>query len=120
MIQGEGKKYDKGKLRFALLTRALAEPLAAMAAVMSFGALKYDDNSWQTVPNAKSRYEDAMDRHLNSWKMGNYFDGETGLHHLAHAGINLLFLLWFEMQEIKVLHNQTDFTKFKEPKFEQK
>ena len=109
--QGEGKKYDKGKLRFALLTRSLAGPLAAMAAVMSFGALKYADNSWQTVPNAAARYEDAMDRHLNAWKLGNRFDPETGLHHLAHAGINLLFLLWFEMDGLPVL----DFVSYKRP-----
>lgn len=98
--QPTGMKYDNGKLRFGLLTRSLAAPLASLAAVMSFGAQKYADNSWQTVPNGKARYEEALDRHLNAWKQGEERDQETGLHHLSHAAINVLFLLWFTMQDL--------------------
>lgn len=93
-----GRKADKGKLLFSCLTRDLAGPLRAVAAVLTYGAQKYAKNSWQSVPDAEGRYEDALDRHLNAWKMGEKFDPESGLHHLAHAACNALFLLWFQMK----------------------
>lgn len=96
-----GAKYDGGKLQFSLLTRSLALPLRAVAAVLSYGALKYKAESWQHVPEARRRYEDALDRHLNAWKAGESHDEESGLHHLAHAACNTLFLLWFTMQDDK-------------------
>lgn len=95
--RGQGLKYDAGKLMFSLLTRGLAMPLRVVAAVLTYGALKYDKDSWKTVPQAKERYEDALDRHLNAWKMGEQFDEESGLHHLAHIACNALFLLWFQI-----------------------
>lgn len=92
-----GLKFDSGKLLFSTLTRGLALPLRAVAEVLTYGAKKYARNSWQTVPNAKVRYEDALDRHLNEWRSGKSHDEESGLHHLAHAACNVLFLLYFEM-----------------------
>ena len=90
-----GAKFDDGKIRFSLLTRSLATPLKRVAEVLEYGARKYQPNSWQHVPNAKERYEDALDRHLNSWKSGEVVDPESGLPHLAHIATNALFLLWF-------------------------
>lgn len=89
-----GLKYDAGKLRFSLLMRSLWLPLKSIVAVLSYGEQKYAADSWQTVPNARVRYEDAMDRHLNAWRSGENYDAESGCHHLAHAGCNILFLLW--------------------------
>lgn len=89
------RKADKGKLLFSLLTRGLALPLRAVAAVLTYGAQKYEPESWKAVPDAARRYEDAMDRHLNQWKAGEQFDDESGLHHMAHVACNALFLLWF-------------------------
>ncbi len=89
------RKADKGKLLFSLLTRGLALPLRAVAAVLTYGAQKYEPESWKAVPDAARRYEDAMDRHLNQWKAGEQFDEESGLHHMAHIACNALFLLWF-------------------------
>lgn len=97
-IDTAGAKYDKGKLLFGLLTRGLALPLRSVAAVLTYGAQKYAPESWKTVPQAKERYEDALDRHLNAWKSGEEFDAESGLHHLSHVACNVLFLLWFVMQ----------------------
>lgn len=108
---GGGLKYDGGKLLFRALTRGLALPLRAVAAVLTYGAAKYKIDSWQTVPNGADRYEDALDRHLNSWKEGERFDEESGLHHLAHAACNVLFLLWYEMTANPLI----DYTKFKNP-----
>lgn len=107
----EGLKYDSGKLLFSCLTRGLALPLRAVAAVLTYGAQKYKRDSWQTVPNAKERYEDALDRHLNAWKSGEQRDEESGMLHLAHAACNVLFILWFEITE-----NKIDVTKFNDPK----
>lgn len=97
--QGLGAKYDGGKLLFSLLTRSLALPLRSVVAVLTYGAQKYAPESWQHVPDARRRYEDALDRHLNAWRCGENFDDESGLHHLSHAACNVLFLLWFAMQD---------------------
>jgi hypothetical protein len=52
--------------------------------------------AWQKVPNAKERYFAALMRHLTAWWDGERADPESGLHHLAHAGCCLLFLIWFD------------------------
>lgn len=107
-----GAKYDTGKLLFRALTRGLALPLRAVAAVLTYGALKYKEDSWQHVPNGKERYESALDRHLNAWKAGEECDEESGLPHLAHAACNALFLLWFEITDGSI---EGDYTKFNAP-----
>lgn len=95
-----GAKYDRGKVLFRPLTRGLARSLHEVARVLTFGANKYAEDSWQTVPNAAVRYENALDRHLNAWKLGESYDPESGLHHLAHAACNVLFILWFELKGV--------------------
>lgn len=95
-----GAKYDHGKVLFRPLTRGLARSLHEVARVLTFGANKYAEDSWQTAPNAAVRYENALDRHLNAWKMGEGYDPESGLHHLAHAACNVLFILWFELKGV--------------------
>jgi hypothetical protein len=107
-----GAKYDGGKLLFRALTRGLALPLRAVAAVLTYGALKYKEDSWQHVPDAKARYESALDRHLNAWKAGEECDEESGLPHLAHAACNALFLLWFDITDGTI---KGDYTKFNQP-----
>lgn len=107
-----GAKYDGGKLLFRALTRGLALPLRAVAAVLTYGALKYKEDSWQHVPNGKERYESALDRHLNAWKAGEKCDDESGLPHIAHAACNALFLLWFEITDGSIAG---DYTKFNQP-----
>lgn len=92
-MQGVGLKYDTGKLRFSLLTRGMANALRSIAAVLSYGAIKYKPDSWKSVPDAQERYEDALDRHTNAWKAGEQSDPESGLSHLTHMAVNTLFLL---------------------------
>ena len=94
-----GLKYDEGKILFSCLTRGLAAPLAELAKVLTFGAKKYERDSWQGVENAPTRYQDALDRHLNAWNRGETADTESGLSHLSHAAVNVLFLLHFELQK---------------------
>jgi hypothetical protein len=107
-----GMKFDKGKLLFSALTRGLALPLRAVVAVLTYGAQKYAEDSWQDVPNGKRRYENALDRHLNAWKAGEEYDQESGLHHLAHVACNVLFVLWFV---IKDTADQDDHFTFNDP-----
>ena len=96
---GIGNKFDGGKLMFSLLTRGLALPLKSVAAVLTYGCYKYAADSWKEVPDAKRRYEDALDRHLNAWKSGETHDVESGLHHLSHIACNALFLMYLYMME---------------------
>lgn len=83
------RKFDAGKLRYGLVP-----PLALqeMVKVLTFGAQKYEPNNWQKVPESKSRYFDALERHVWAWKMGEVLDPESGIHHLAHAMCCLAFL----------------------------
>lgn len=88
-----GRKFDTGKPRWSLLpTRAVQRIID----VLEVGALKYDVDNWKCVPDASTRYYDALMRHVHAWRDGETCDPETGLHHLAHAGCCLLFLLWMD------------------------
>lgn len=92
----EGKKFDLGKNRFSLLPKGSVNKIIN---VLEFGAKKYDVDNWQQVGNSKTRYYDATMRHIDSWWNGEKIDSETGIHHLAHAATNLLFLIWFDENE---------------------
>lgn len=113
-----GAKYDDGKLLFRPLTRGLALPLRLVAAVLTYGARKYAEDSWQQVPDGYKRYEDALDRHLNAWKAREDFDPESGLLHLGHIACNALFLCHFAIQreiDSGALHSLDDLFRFNEP-----
>jgi len=91
-------KYDDGKTRMGLIHTGLALPLMAIGEVLTYGAKKYKANSWQGLDNARERYTDALYRHLNAYHRGEQIDPESGLLHLAHAAVNLLFLLYFQLE----------------------
>lgn len=88
------KKFDYGKPRYSLIP---PQATAAMAKVLTFGAEKYGDHNWKKCED-KSRYVDALYRHLEAWRSGNKLDAESGLNHLDHAITNIAFLLFFEKQ----------------------
>ena len=85
-----GLKYDKGKL---LMTLVQPSFVRGVAEVLTFGANKYKPNSWQTVEDAKRRYEDALYRHWLAYLDGEQVDSESGLEHLKHLACNAMFLL---------------------------
>jgi len=69
--------------------------LKELARVHTFGAEKYGDLSWKTVPNAKQRYLAAMQRHIFEFQHGNYLNYEDGmLYHIAQVAWNAIALLW--------------------------
>ena len=95
-----GQKLDGGKPRWDLMPWAT---LSQIQAVLDFGAKKYAPNNWQLVPEARDRYFAAAIRHLVSWRCGERHDQESGLHHLAHAGCCILFLLTFDSDKVTPL-----------------
>lgn len=82
-------KKDYGKDRYDLLDD---QAEAEMVRVMTWGATKYEDFGWKTIPHAKERYYAAAQRHLKAWRMGEITDPESGLPHLAHAACCIHFL----------------------------
>lgn len=86
-----GKKFDSGKIRVDLLP---SESLFEVAKVMTFGATKYGTHNWRKGMDW-SRVYAAAQRHMMKWNAGDTYDDETGLNHLAHACVNLLFLLYY-------------------------
>ena len=94
-----GAKLDQGKVRPALVLGGFARALWAVSEVGSFGARKYIENGWVTVPNGKARYEDADLRHWLKDKMGQDKDEDSNLTHLAHKAWNALAALDLALRE---------------------
>ena len=94
----EGKKYDTGKNRMGLVLKGFAKALWEVGKVGTFGATKYGDENWMYLDNAKSRYLDALCRHLFQYMEGYYYDAESKLPHLSHMCWNALALLKFESE----------------------
>lgn len=95
----EGKKYDEGKNRMGLVLQGFANALWEVGRVGTFGCSKYGENSWQNLDNAKSRYLDALCRHLFKHLQGEKVDDESGLLHLQHMCWNSLCLLELELKD---------------------
>lgn len=87
------RKDDQGKDRWDLMPFM---PLLLITEVITYGAKKYGADNWQKLDNGTNRYFAALMRHLTAWRMGESHDEESGLHHLAHAGCCIVFLLWLE------------------------
>ena len=81
----------------------LIAPLAInqLAAVLAFGAKKYDENNWRLGLHW-SRVIAAVLRHIFSWVGGETNDPESGLSHLAHAMCGIMFLLEYEGKNLGV------------------
>ncbi len=94
----KGLKYDQGKDRWDLLPFGTVKQIVK---VLTFGALKYEDNSWQAVEKGRQRYYAAALRHLEAWWGGERKDPESGLHHLSHAACCMMFLIWLDDNEAK-------------------
>ena len=91
----EGKKADLGKLRWTLLPWVA---LQEVVKVLEYGAKKYEANNWKKVKPIE-RYDEALIRHVASWRMGELRDPETGLLHVAHIACNALFIIYFSLKK---------------------
>lgn len=84
-------KYDDGKVRMDLVPLECVESIAK---VLTYGAKKYADNSWQDLPDFWKRYKAALLRHLTALDKGELIDKESGLYHIDQVLTNAMFLSW--------------------------
>jgi len=86
-VTGEhgGVKLDGAKAKFGLVP---PDAYLAVAEVMTLGALKYSANNW--VGLELSRVLDAMERHINAFRMGEEYAADSKQHHMAHAIANAM------------------------------
>lgn len=91
-----GIKHDDGKPRMELLSWVA---LREMARVLSFGANKYSDHNWR-AGFKWTRLVGAALRHIHKWNDGEDLDEETKLSHLAHAAVEIMFLLEHEIKKL--------------------
>lgn len=92
IVVEEFMKFDTDKIRYDLVPPRTIE---MMAEVITFGAKKYKPNNWRECKDL-ARYEGALMRHIQAWRLGEKNDDETGFHHLAHAMTNLAYIMEIE------------------------
>lgn len=95
-----GSKLDAGKPNLyqgllAYFPRACRE----IAAVSTFGAIKYSWKGWESVPKGFERYSDALVRHLTSEGAGETEDRDSKFSHAAHVAWNALARLELLLKE---------------------
>lgn len=96
-----GVKYDAGKPRYGLVLGGFPRALERVVQVGTFGANKYSDDGWLTVPGGHARYTDAMLRHHFAEAGGEELDGESGMLHAAHRAWNALAVLELKLIELE-------------------
>lgn len=85
-------KHDAAKPRHSLLP---PHAIDAIIAVLEFGAARYGERNWMGGMKW-SRCFDAAMRHLWRWFRGEDIDPDSGLPHLAHAIVSLMFLIDYQ------------------------
>lgn len=104
-----GLKYDSDKPDFSLIS-----PLAIteLARVLTYGAKKYEPNNWRKGIE-HTRIISAMMRHIVAYNAGDDFDGESGLHHMAHAMCCCMFLIELDSApDYVVKDNRFEYTSY--------
>ena len=96
-------KYDGDKPQMDLVPLSSAY---AVAQVLTFGAKKYSANGWKDVPDARTRYQAAMLRHMTQVQEGEEFDEDSGLPHADHIACNAMFLSWFRRNPTRGLSEE--------------
>lgn len=97
--QGQKYKADAGKLRAGLIFEGMPRSLLMIAAVLTYGAQKYEAHSWKKV--AGERYVDAKFRHLLEPLAGlGESDEESGILHEAHELCNQMFILEQKLERL--------------------
>jgi hypothetical protein len=91
-VDNQGRKDDQQKLRYELIA---PEMDAAISAVLTYGAVKYEDRNWERGMDWSRPYG-ALKRHMDAWWAGESFDPETGMSHLWHAACCMMFLVAYE------------------------
>ena len=61
--------------------------------VIRYGTKRHGPRNWETRDASDADYLSAAFRHLIAYANGTKADAESGLHHLAHAVANCLFMI---------------------------
>jgi hypothetical protein len=97
-------KFDGGKTDWSLMPFEAVEEINK---VLEFGAKKYAAHNWTQGDGFRyTRVLNSLFRHLFAWSRGEDLDPESGLSHLAHAGCNILFLIYYN--RYKTRYNNDD------------
>ncbi len=101
-----GRKLDAGKLRYGLIDWSA---MAWLAGSLTYGSIKYSPENWRLVPDARTRYYDALMRHMEAFRAGEDYDEESGLPHLANAMFCVMCLTsLFAPRDLKVVMEKTN------------
>lgn len=99
-------KHDISKTDWSLVPMECVEDIVK---VLEFGAKKYSANNWRTGEGFRyTRVLNSLIRHIFAWGRGEDLDPESGLSHLAHAGCNIIFLLYYTKHKDRY-HNDDRF-----------
>ncbi len=88
-LEMEGIKHDQDKPRMDLLPM---DALVEVAKVLTFGSKKYGDRNWEKGLDPQ-RLRAAQLRHDAAAELGEFFDGESGLPHVAHKATDAIMEL---------------------------
>ena len=91
-------RANQGKPQWELMPVLALEEVAK---VFTYGAIKYDQDNWRKGFPWRNVFGSAM-RHMMAWLRGEDLDPESGIHHLACAATNMLFLLEYQINKIGV------------------
>ena len=91
-------KRDQGKPQFDLLENGCPLAVLGLVQVLTWAVdvKEYKPHSWQTVPEAITRYSAAMRRHQNAKARGERYDPESGLLHDFHIMASATFIAELE------------------------
>ena len=93
IVAKEALRFDEGKTNWSLMPFEAVEEINK---VLEFGANKYAEWNFANDGGMKhSRVINSCLRHIFAYMRGQDLDPESGLSHLAHAGCNILFLLYY-------------------------
>ena len=95
-VADEGVKYDIGKLLYSLLPPDAVDEIVA---VLNYGAGKYAPRNWEKGMSWGRNISAAL-RHIFAWLAREDNDPETDINHLAHAVIDLLFVLAYQLRGV--------------------
>ena len=97
-IKDEITGGEKGSklARFSLIPR---EALWALAEHYGKGSMKYADRNWEKGYKW-SLSQDALERHLNQWLLGEKIDRETGSNHMIAVAWHAFALYTFQQRAI--------------------
>ena len=94
------RKADSGKPQYSLLPLSSLE---GVVRVLEHGCSKYARDSWLSVPDAQTRYTDALMRHLALFLADPLgVDPDSGLPHVDHLATNAIFLTHFVHEALRL------------------